>query len=503
MNVQLRQILYIKTAQLYTLTHKLFNTNIIKRISKNLEEKFKDKLVQPKIEKETWESVRKHVIELSVHPSLVDSILLTVLKEKKLIDTGILYYEFLAKNNYDLTVTTQTYFLQLYEHKNPIEKGDKECILNLYKYFMNTYTSFEMNMSTTLVRNLCNIGEWRKAIKVIQKFETNDRSFLRHVYTDLISYLYNCGEADKAYEYLLISFKKGKGPTDLAYMSYLKYHLKNKHTVHEKIEELFSLWRKYGVILSKQAIQEYVAVCSDLGWSVKEANLEGLQCTVCKQKLLQTLSDKDYERLCKVTEQKLIFNNLYCVSNPAEIKKFINFINNGKPYDIIIDVLNFIYSNIDGYQMLKRNLVHFKKEGKKVLIIGRRHVKYMIEKLNLSQLANYFFVDNLSKDDPFILYAAFASGRNARIVSNDFMRQHKFAINDIELNILFKRWQLSQQYTFLKEEQDVDKLTQNLSIDAIAHKQSNRWHIPYAPDSTQSRKKQKFGENWICFNMRP
>ncbi|CAK9811263.1 hypothetical protein ANTQUA_LOCUS6742 [Anthophora quadrimaculata] len=312
MNVQLRQILYIKTAQLYTITHKLMNTKLaIKNISESLEEKFKDVLVQPKIEKETWESIRKHVTESSIHPSVVDSVLLTVLKEKKLVDTGISYYQFLAKNNYDLSVITQTYLLQLYEEKRIIEKEDKECILNLYEHFMNKYTSFEINMSNTLVKNLCKIGEWRKAINVIQKFETNDQSFLRQAYNALISYLYDCGEADKAYKYLLITFKKGKGPMEHAYTSYLKYHLKDKNTVNGKIEELFSLWRQYGINPSEQTILEYIAACNDLGWSAKQTKLEGLKCTVCQQELLQTLSDEDYERLCKVAEQKLLLDNLY------------------------------------------------------------------------------------------------------------------------------------------------------------------------------------------------
>ncbi|CAK9833829.1 Mitochondrial ribonuclease P catalytic subunit [Anthophora retusa] len=501
MNVQLRQILlYTKAAKLCTFAYKVLNTKTINDISESLEKKFMDVLVQPKIQKETWESIRKYVIDLSVHPSIVDPLLLNVLKEKKLVDVGISYYQFLAKNNYDLTVTTQTYFLELYEYKGTINKKDEKCILSLYEHFMDKYTSFEIKMSSTLVKNLCNIGEWRKAITVIQKFEKNDTAFLRYAYDDLISYLYNCGEADKAYEYLVISFKKGSGPMEPAYRSYLKYHLTYKHTVNKKIEELFSLWRQYGVNPSEQTILEYTAVCNNLGWSAKQAKLEGMECSVCKQKLLDTLSDKDYERLCKITEQKLIFEMMYYVSDPIEIRQFIKFVNAGKPYDVIIDGLNFIYGNINGYKRLGENLVHNKKKGKKVLVIARKHVKPMIQKMNFEKLANYFFFENLSKDDPFILYAAFASGRNCKILSNDLMRQHKFAIGDTELNVLFKRWQILQQCTFNKQD---TMLRQNVSVDGIAYKQLNCWHIPYKLNSIQPRRSNIFKSSWMCFNMCP
>ncbi|CAK9807143.1 Mitochondrial ribonuclease P catalytic subunit [Anthophora plagiata] len=442
-------------------------------------------------------------METNLHSSIVDSILLDVLKQKGLIDVGISYYQFLVKNNYDLTVPTQTYFLQLFEHKKTIKEEDKECILNIYKHFISKYKSFEITMSNTLVKTLCNIGEWEKAIEVIKKFEINDQTFLYQAYNTLISYLYDYGKADKAYEYLLICFKRGSSPLEHVYTSYIKYHLKDKFTVNEKIEELFSLWRQYGINPSKETIQEYIEVCNDLGWSAKQTKLEGLQCTVCKQELLQTLSDKDYERLCKVTEQKLIFDHLYYVSNPKEINKFINFVKNGKPYDVVIDGLNFIYASTNGYQQLEQNLIYHRKKGKKVLIIGKKHMRKSIMKMNLQKLAHYFFVDNSSKDDLFILYAAFASGKNAKIFSNDLMRQHKYAITDVEVNTLFKRWQISQQYNLKNDVQNMNKLTEEIPIDAIVQKQLSCWHIPYMCSSSRLRQRHTSNDNWVCFNMCP
>ncbi|KOC60245.1 Mitochondrial ribonuclease P protein 3 [Habropoda laboriosa] len=452
------------------------------------------------ISKETWESIRKYMMETELHPSIVDSVILKLFKNKNLVDVGILYYKFLVNNNCHLNVITQTTFLELYEHKISIDETDKEYVLNLYKYFISEYSSLEINMSTALVVSLCKIGESKKAMEIIERFERNDQIFLRVAYDVLISHLYDCGEADKAYEYLLISFKKGPGPLNGSYISYWKYHSKDRCTFTQKVERLFSLWRKYGIKPSEESIRKCMMICNDLGWSAKLTKLDGLKCTVCKQELSQILSKKDYERLCKVVKEKLIFDNLYIVSNPKEVQNFIKYIEKGTPYDIIVDGLNFICRSFGSYKQLQRLIVKQAGEGKKVLVIGRKHIKkHIIE----NSLANYFYVDNMSKDDLFVLYAALSSGPNAKVISNDLMRQHEFIINDVELQTLFKKWQIAQQYS-VQSSYNLQQLTKiSTPIDAIVQKQSNCWHIPYNIDDCQPRQRHISNDDWACFNTCP
>lgn len=77
-------------------------------------------------------------------------------------------------------------------------------------------------------------------------------------------------------------------------------------------------------------------------------------CKTCKQTLSSiNLTDEDYKRLCTVTEEKLITEQMYNVTCPKEIKHFTQFVNKLKPFDVIIDGLNFVHCVQFGYQKVR------------------------------------------------------------------------------------------------------------------------------------------------------
>lgn len=88
---------------------------------------------------------------------------------------------------------------------------------------------------------------------------------------------------------------------------------------------------------------------------------------------------------------------------------------------------------------------HFVRQNKKVLVCGRVHMKKW-PKRNLdyiSSKASMFLTDNLSQDDPYLLYCALTSGLTTTIISKDLMRSHLFLMKNPYYKSLFKRW-LSQ-----------------------------------------------------------
>ncbi|CAL7939465.1 unnamed protein product [Xylocopa violacea] len=379
-------------------------------------------------------------------------------KQANYLDVGINYYKFLESNNYNPTVSTIALYLKLYDLKNdPITKADMDHILNLYNYITSQYQLFDSTTSDILVRVLCKIDEWREAIKVIEKFEMMDNNFLRSGYSALIAYLYNCGEIDLAYKYLIASIKTGIGPTDEAYSAYIMYCLKER----DKFKE-------------------------------------SLTCSTCKKSLIQAdLTKDEYIRLEKAVLDKLIMKNIYSVTDPHEIKTYINFINNRKPYDVIIDGLNIVSKY--KFCTFAEHLIYYKKKNKKVLVIGRFHMNKIANMKNLQDLADFFFVHNWSQDDLFVLYAAFKSGQNTIILSNDLMRQHKFALDNIELHTLFKKWQASHHYI----SNGCSIPDSRVQIDSIIQKQDNCWHIPYMCGHFAPQTKHTSTSNWACFNMCP
>lgn len=85
---------------------------------------------------------------------------------------------------------------------------------------------------------------------------------------------------------------------------------------------------------------------------------------------------------------------------------------------------------------------HFVKQKKKVLVCGRLHMKKWPKK-NLAYIysnASVFLAENLSKDDPYLLYCALSCGLNTIIVSRDLMRSHLFLLKNPYHKSLFGRW---------------------------------------------------------------
>lgn len=105
-----------------------------------------------------------------------------------------------------------------------------------------------------------------------------------------------------------------------------------------------------------------------------------------------------------------------------------------------------------------------------------------------------------SHDDLFLLYAAFSTGRNAIIISKDLMRQHKFAIQNTELNILFNKWQFLHQYYFNKYK-GLIKLNSEVPIDAFVQKHDDHWHIPFNINVGAHKQRHIWPNYWICLKM--
>lgn len=58
----------------------------------------------------------------------------------------------------------------------------------------------------------------------------------------------------------------------------------------------------------------------------------------------------------------------------------------------------------------------------------------------ITQNAKTFLTDDISQDDPYLLYCALICGINTKIISRDLMRSHVFLLKDQHYKRLFNRW---------------------------------------------------------------
>nr|CAD7406658.1 unnamed protein product [Timema cristinae] len=94
---------------------------------------------------------------------------------------------------------------------------------------------------------------------------------------------------------------------------------------------------------------------------------------------------------------------------------------------------------------------HFVSRSQRVLLLGRKHMlswprRYMDY---VHSNAQVFFAQNISQDDPFLLYATMHGGPNTCFLSRDLMRGHAFLLRDVNLKSCFRRWQQQHQYQLI------------------------------------------------------
>lgn len=96
-------------------------------------------------------------------------------------------------------------------------------------------------------------------------------------------------------------------------------------------------------------------------------------------------------------------------------------------------------------------MAYFVQQNKKVLVLGRQHMRNWPQKNwdYIAKNSTIFLTQNISQDDPYLLYCALNSGNDTIIVSNDLMRGHRFRLKSSKHKLLFSRWLSQRQYQII------------------------------------------------------
>ncbi|KAK3538147.1 hypothetical protein QTP70_032479 [Hemibagrus guttatus] len=189
---------------------------------------------------------------------------------------------------------------------------------------------------------------------------------------------------------------------------------------------------------------------------------------------------------------------------PQELESFKSFVKKRPAFDVIIDGLNV--ANMAPKCVKSETLLAVVSElqGLNVLVLGRKHMQQPSRNWNrhdlnqIQQKAHCFFTENISEDDPFLLYAALHSGNHCNFVSRDLMRDHKACLPDSATRRLFFKWQRGHQLVlshFIPGKRI--RFQRTLRYDTIVQSQGKTWHIPY--DETGGvRSTHEVPQRWLC-----
>ncbi|XP_029092286.1 mitochondrial ribonuclease P catalytic subunit isoform X2 [Monodon monoceros] len=148
------------------------------------------------------------------------------------------------------------------------------------------------------------------------------------------------------------------------------------------------------------------------------------------------------------------------------------------------------------------------KQNLQVLVLGRKHMlkqnsrwrKDDMEKVQ--KQASFFFADNISEDDPFLLYATLHSGDHCKFITKDLMRDHKACLPDAKTQRLFFKWQQGHQLAIVSRHPGSKVTFQHILIyDTVVQTTGDSWHIPYDDDVVE-RYSYEVPTKWLCLHRK-
>ncbi|KAJ8341263.1 hypothetical protein SKAU_G00335540 [Synaphobranchus kaupii] len=144
------------------------------------------------------------------------------------------------------------------------------------------------------------------------------------------------------------------------------------------------------------------------------------------------------------------------------------------------------------------------QQGLRILVLGRKHMQRPSRSWDrhhmslVQKKAHCFFTENISEDDPFLLYAALHSGNHCVFVSRDLMRDHKACLPNSATRRLFFKWQRGHQLVLSSFTPGKKVHFQRIQrYDTIVQTDKTSWHIPYDEDGGD-RCTYEVPQKWLC-----
>ncbi|EPQ06978.1 Mitochondrial ribonuclease P protein 3 [Myotis brandtii] len=148
------------------------------------------------------------------------------------------------------------------------------------------------------------------------------------------------------------------------------------------------------------------------------------------------------------------------------------------------------------------------KHNLRVLVLGRKHMTVQRARWRKDEMekvqkqASCFFADNISEDDPFLLYATLHSGNHCKFITKDLLRDHKACLPDAKTQRLFFKWQQGHQLAIINRFPGSKITFQHIpSYDTVVQTTGDSWHIPYDEDLVE-RYSYEVPTKWLCLHRK-
>uniref|UniRef100_A0A3B4Z6L9 Mitochondrial ribonuclease P catalytic subunit n=1 Tax=Seriola lalandi dorsalis TaxID=1841481 RepID=A0A3B4Z6L9_SERLL len=382
-----------------------------------------------------------------------------------------------------------------------VSGGHDAEVFDVYDIMKGSFSSLETGASTLFIKSFSRTARWKEAVNLLQEVKKVFTPSSRN-YGDIIAAAVLHGDMTTAWALYDELMEKGLSPHQETWDALFKGVKKTKEV--EGLEEAMSQSehqeRLLGILLHMRNNQIYPQY--SLASSIKTSFERGL-CRCCGSELESIqLTAEEYQQLKdRVMTDIIQGQDVFNKTTPEELEHFKAFVQRKPAFDVVVDGLNVANTNKDKSKLSLLAVVsELERQGLTVLVLGRKHMlratrSWERHNMNLIQeKAHCFFTDDISEDDPFLLYATLHSGNHCRFVSRDLMRDHKACLPDGATRRLFFKWQRGHQLV-------VDGYVVSiLKYDTTIQTSGDSWHVPY--DDTEDRSTYEVPQQWLCLTQK-
>uniref|UniRef100_A0A8C2XNV7 Mitochondrial ribonuclease P catalytic subunit n=1 Tax=Cyclopterus lumpus TaxID=8103 RepID=A0A8C2XNV7_CYCLU len=404
---------------------------------------------------------------------------------------------------------TLTYELLLRYLTLCVSGGHDAEVFDIYDIMQGSFSSLETGASSLFIKSFSRTERWREAVGILREVKKVFTPSPRN-YGDIIAAAMLNGDMTAAWALYDELIENGLSPHQETWDALYKGH-------RERLLGILLHMRNNQIYPQRgltSGIKTWFESLMGQRWagSWTSASPKGV-CKCCGSELESIqLTVEEYQQLkdrvmADIIQGRDVFNK----TTPEELKRFKAFVERKPAFDVVVDGLNVANINRDKSRQSETLLAvvsELEGQGLTVLVLGRKHMlrpSRSWDKHNMKliqQKAHCFFTENISEDDPFLLYATLHSGNHCRFVSRDLMRDHKACLPDGATRRLFFKWQRGHQLVldgYVAAGRRV-RFQSIPSYDTIIQMSADSWHVPY--DDTEDRSTYEVPQRWLCLTAK-
>ncbi|XP_078515495.1 mitochondrial ribonuclease P catalytic subunit isoform X4 [Lissotriton helveticus] len=395
------------------------------------------------------------------------------------------------------------------------QKQTKE-IYEVYDLIKARFKALETGAYSLFIKGFSQTDRWRQSLLLLEDLKKNMTPSRRN-YGDCIQGALQHQEGDLAWALYSDMLKAGLEPHhDTLQGLFDTGRTLGNRPFNSKLFKVLEFLQDHQVYPGESFVQSIKSWFESIPGEKWEGRVTGVgnsgQCRSCNRQLESIqLSLEQYQTLKEAVLTEVIKGeDTFRKTTPQELQEFRDFVASHPPFDIVIDGLNVASISGKGSrsQILLDVVSSLAQQNARILVLGRKHMLSPSRNWDrrhmaiVQQRAACFFTDNLSQDDPFLLYATLSSGNQCRFVTRDLLRDHKACLGDGRIRRLFFKWQRGHQLVLPDYVPGRRVAFQTVaSYDTVVQTTGDSWHVPYDEDAVE-RSTYEVPRKWLCLVRR-